>query len=144
MGGPYRSSEPASAPSLSTGARLWRSTSFRLTVGYAGLFVVSSLLLVGFIYLATAGFIDRQINQVILTDTEGLAERFRDDGLNGLLGGIRERVLANPQGNAIYLVAGPTLQPLAGNLSAWPTSIELRGGWYEGAFEHNEIGRAHV
>jgi signal transduction histidine kinase len=125
---------------MSFGIKLWRSTSFRLTIGYTGLFIVSSLLLVGFIYVASASFMDRQINQVIVTDTEGLAERFRDDGLTGLIGGIRERVGADPSGTAIYLLASPNLQPLAGNLSAWPTSIELRDGWYEGAFAHNGRG----
>jgi signal transduction histidine kinase len=132
----------AAATTFSAGARLWRSTSFRLTVGYAGLFIVSSLLLVGFIYVATAGFMNSQINQVIVADTEGLRERFRDDGLPGLIGGIRERVAGDPASTAIYLLASPTLQPLAGNLSAWPTSIELNGSWYEGAFEHN--GRASI
>jgi signal transduction histidine kinase len=125
-----------------SGPRILRSTSLRLTIGFAGLFVVSALLLVGFIYLATAGYIDRQIDQVILTDTEGLAERFRDDGLTGLVAGIRERVAGDTGRTAIYLLASPDLQPLAGNLSAWPNSIELQSGWYEGAFAHD--GRPSV
>jgi hypothetical protein len=37
-----------------------RSTSLQLALGYAGLFVVSSLLLVGLLWWRTAGYLERK------------------------------------------------------------------------------------
>lgn len=110
---------------------LVRSTAVRLAFGYAVLFVVSSLLLAGFLWWRTALYLDREIDAVIIADGQAIADRLRDFGLPGAVQTISERVgRANDQ-HAIYLLTDPTLTPLAGNLQAWPLAVRYAPGWYQ-------------
>ncbi|MGA3005245.1 MAG: ATP-binding protein [Acetobacteraceae bacterium] len=110
---------------------LLRSTAVRLAFGYAVLFIVSSLLLAGFLWWRTALYLDREIDAVIIADGQAIADRLRDFGLPGAVDTINERVgRANDQ-RAIYLLTDPTLTPLAGNLQAWPLAVRSAPGWYQ-------------
>src|SRR5476649_1854699 len=80
----------ASATSSACMTRILPSTSLRLALGYAGLFIVSSLLLVGLLWWRTAAYLDREIDAVILADTQAIADRFRDFGLNGAIQAVSE------------------------------------------------------
>src|SRR5437879_6377156 len=62
--------------------RILSSTSLRLALGYATLFVLSSLTLVGFLWWQTAEYLDREINAVIIADTRAIGDRMRDFGLS--------------------------------------------------------------
>ena len=55
--------------------RLFRSSSFRLALGFAGLFIASSLILVGLLWWRTADYLDREIDAVILSDTRAVGDR---------------------------------------------------------------------
>ncbi|HYC14825.1 MAG TPA: ATP-binding protein [Stellaceae bacterium] len=122
--------------------RLLRSTALRLALGYAALFVVSSLLLVGFLWWHTANYLDRETDAVILADAQAIAERLRDFGLPGALETVADRVAHASDEHAIYLLTDPTLHPLAGNLQAWPLSVGSQPGWYE--IELAREGKLHA
>ena len=108
--------------------RVLRSSSVRFALGYAGLFIASSLLLVGLLWWRTAGYLDRETDAVILSDTRAIGDRLRDFGLSGAVATIRERSGANGDKNAIYLLVTPAFEPLAGNLNAWPPEIGYTTG----------------
>ena len=110
---------------------LARSTAVRLAFGYALLFVVSSLLLMGFLWWRTTIYLDREIDAVILADGQAIADRFRDFGLPGAIETINERVGHAGDEHAIYLLVDPTLRPVAGNLQAWPLAVGSAPGWYQ-------------
>ena len=110
--------------------RFLRSTSVRLALGYAALFIVSSLVLVGLLWWRTAAYLERETNAVILADTRAIGDRLRDFGLPGAVETINERAGANGDQNAIYLLVGLFGQPVAGNLSAWPSEIGRDDGWH--------------
>jgi signal transduction histidine kinase len=110
---------------------LLRSTAVRLAFGYAVLFIVSSLLLAGFLWWRTALYLDREIDAVIIADGQAIADRLRDFGLPGAIEAINERVGRASDQHAIYLLTDPTLTPLAGNLQAWPLAVRSRQGWYQ-------------
>ncbi len=110
--------------------RVLRSSSVRFALGYAGLFIASSLLLVGLLWWRTAGYLDRETDAVILSDTRAIGDRLRDFGLSGAVTTIRERSGTNGDKNAIYLLVNPAFEPLAGNLNAWPSEIGYTTGWY--------------
>ena len=93
-----------------------RSTALQLALAYAGLFIVSSLLLVGLLWWRTAAYLDREIDAVILADTQAVADRFRDFGLDGAIATVSERAEASRDVNAIYLLVDPTLAPVAGGI----------------------------
>lgn len=112
------------------GLRLFRSTAVRLALGYATVFVLSSLLLVGFLWWRTAAYLDREVNAVILADTRAIGDRLRDFGLLGAIETINERVGRADDARAIYLLTDPTLTRLAGNLGAWPLGVG-EPGWHQ-------------
>ncbi len=108
-----------------------RSTAMRLAVGYALLFVLSSFVLVGFFWWRTAAYLEREVNAVILSDTQAIGDRLQDFGLSGAIQTINQRVRQHADEHAIYLLADPALAPVAGNLAAWPLKVGHRTGWYQ-------------
>jgi signal transduction histidine kinase len=108
-----------------------RSTSVRLALGYAALFAASSLLFAGSLWWHTAGYIERQIDEVIAADARQISDQIRDFGLPGAIEAINERIAEAPDSGAIYLLANPQLQPLAGNLQMWPAGVPRKPGSYE-------------
>jgi len=72
--------------------KLFRSSTFRLAVIYMLLFSLSVLVLLGFIYWSTAGYMLRQTEATIEAEITGLAERYDLSGLPGLSKVISERL----------------------------------------------------
>jgi signal transduction histidine kinase len=102
------------------------------------LFAGSVLILLGFIYWSTVTYMSEQTDATIRAEITGLAEQYRQRGLNGLEKTISERVERNPNGSSVYLFATPKLQPLAGNLSPWPDATPGPDGWLD--FEFKDPG----
>ena len=121
---------------------LTRSTAVRLAFGYAVLFIVSSLLLTGFLWWRTTLYLDREIDAVIIADAQAISDRLRDFGLPGAIETIDDRVGHASDEHAIYLLVDPTLSPVAGNLQAWPLAVRSAPGWYDINLERD--GKLHV
>jgi signal transduction histidine kinase len=121
--------------------RFFRSGSVRLALGYAALFIASSLVLVGILWWRTASYLDRETDAVILANTRAIGDRFRDFGLAGAMETIRERIV-NGDKEAIYLLVNPAFEPLAGNLSAWPQEVGYTAGWSDADMFNN--GQTHA
>ncbi len=107
-----------------------RSTSVQLALGYAVLFVASSLLLVGLLWWRTAIFLERDADAVIRADTQAIKDSLRYQGLSGAVATVRENVAEATDGSAVYLLADADLRPIAGNIPTWPTAIKAKPGWY--------------
>ncbi len=118
--------------------KLLRSTSVRLALGYAALFVVSSLLLVGLLWWRTAGYLDRETAAVIRADTQLIKDDLRFQGPFGAAETINERIGEVGDGSAVYLLANSTLKPIAGNLQAWPVEVKTKPGWYKVPLVRND------
>ena len=112
-------------------AELLRSTSFRLALLYMIVFGASVLLLLGFLYWSTAGYMARQADAAIQAEIELLAERYRTRELPGLSVMIEERMRNYPDRSNLYLLADPLRRPIVGNLEHWPDAFEGPGGWLE-------------
>ena len=110
--------------------RLLRSTAVRLALGYAGLFALSSLILLGLLWWQTGSFLDREVDAAVIADTQAIGDSLRRDGLAGAIRTMEQRIASNVDENAIYLLADPALTPIAGNLTAWPSQVERETGWY--------------
>lgn len=120
---------------------LLRSTAVRLALGYAALFIASSLLLVGFLWWRTALYLDREIDAVIIADGQAISDRLRDFGLPGAIETINDRVGQASDEHAIYILVDPMLNPVAGNLKAWPLEAGSSPGWYQ--IDLVRAGREH-
>lgn len=108
---------------------LARSAGVRFALLYAGLFGLSALALAMFLWWSTAGLLERETVAAINADTQGLHERYTESGLLALASTIEQRIDQNVDDDAIYLLATPELQPVAGNLPQWPPSIGPDESW---------------
>ncbi len=108
-----------------------RTTTFRLALAYLAIFVASSGTLLGFIYWATSGAIDRESEQIIEAELTGLREQYRQWGIVGLVRVIEERSKGDRADEMRYIVAGPRFERITGNLTAWPPELRDRRGQVE-------------
>ncbi|WP_341898852.1 ATP-binding protein [Ferrovibrio terrae] len=122
--------------------KVLRSTAMRLALVFAGLFMIATLLLGGLLWWNTAGYLDRETDAVITADTRAIGDRLRDFGLAGAVQTMSERIAADSDGRAIYLLTDPRLRPLGGNVDAWPLKVGAGAGWYEIELVHRD--RLHV
>ena len=102
--------------------RLLRTSSFRLTLLYAGLFGASVLILFGVIYWATDIYMTSSLDADIDSDLAELEDTFRTGGISSLAALIGERVRQSPNGPMHYLLGKADRQIIAGNLPASASS----------------------
>ena len=119
-----------------------RTTTFLLTLRYMVLFFVSVTILFIFIGWTAAGYVEQEIDATIRAEVAGLNDQFNQRGPQGLARTIAMRINANPDGDAIYLIADASLKPLVGNIKEWPSLTSDSEGWV--AFEHNETDGERV
>lgn len=113
-------------------SKLLVSSTFRLALVYMALFMVSVIVLLSFIYWSTAASIERQTDETIEAEIQGLAERYDTDGLSGLSTQIAERLRRQQPGDSsIYLLSDWRLRPLVGNVSGWPQQKPDDAGWLD-------------
>ena len=96
--------------------KLFRTTTFRLSLTYLALFSAAAIVAIFYIYWNTTVLLSRQLNQTIDAELKGLAEQYRAGGLDQLVRTVAER--SGTPGNSLYLVADSEGRRLAGNLSA--------------------------
>ena len=125
-------------------ARFLRSTTARLALTYLVLFGASVMVLLGFLYWSTAGFMSRQTDATIDAEITGLAEQYGQFGTVGLVRAIKRRAADARASRGLYLVTGPAgLAPIAGNLSQWPEEAPDAEGWLTFTLEYaSDFGSA--
>jgi signal transduction histidine kinase len=111
--------------------RLLETSTFRWALIYLALFGVSALALLGFLYVATAGVMERQTADTIQAEISGLADQYRSQGLAGLRQVIERRSAAQPHRASVYLLVDPLGQRIAGNLDRWPDVQPDADGWID-------------
>lgn len=102
------------------------------------------MILLGFLYWSTAGYMDRQTDATIQAEIQGLAEQYLRRGLKGLSAIITERVARDPSGASVYLLADDQWQPIVGNLDRWPTATADTEGWIHFRLRERGLDRAEV
>ena len=114
-----------------TSPALFRSAGVRLALAYAGLFALSALVLILYLWWATAGLLNRQVEAAVRADAQGLAERYQQGGLLALRRTIDDRLAENVDDDAIYLLADTQMNRITGNLAEWPVAVARPETWYE-------------
>lgn len=95
-----------------------------------GIFGGSTLLLVGYIYWATIGYVQQLADTNLQTEIADLAERFRIEGVTGLAGAVHRRSQAGGSPPTFYVIVTPAFEPIAGNLTTWPEGHFDPAGWF--------------
>jgi signal transduction histidine kinase len=109
--------------------KLFRTTTFKLTLVYLTVFALFAAFLLGYFALNTRRLITEQITDTVNAEITGLSEQYR-------LGGIRRLVIvvdarARRPGSSLYLVTTFAGEALAGNVTALAPGILDNPGWTE-------------
>lgn len=100
--------------------RLLRSASFRLTLIYAALFVVSAGVLFATVYVTASAAMQNDMAAVLRTEALQLTEIHRRDGLAGVAQQIARRMNFRTRGPIFYLLQAPNRRVVVGNLPGMP------------------------
>lgn len=127
--------------------KLLRTSTFRLAALYLILFAVSVAALLGYVYWNTAVLLQEQTDYTIQAEVQALSDQYQLRGLNGILDTVQRRS-ADDTG-AVYLLAAPAGQRIAGNLDDLPVVPRSDAHWIEfslgvqnGATRENHVARA--
>ena len=96
--------------------RILRTSSFRLTLLYAGLFGCSALILLGVIYWATGVYMSSSLDAAIDSDIIELEDSLEVGGSGSLTVQVTERLRQAPHGPMYYLLEDSTGEVIAGNV----------------------------
>ncbi len=100
--------------------RLLRSASFRLTLIYAVLFVVSAGTLFATVYWTATAAMQNDMAAVLRTEALQLTDIHRRSGLAGLAEQITRRMNFRTRGPIFYLLQAPNRRVVVGNLPGMP------------------------
>ncbi len=100
--------------------RVFRTSSFRLTLLYAALFSVSVVVLFAVIYWSALFHMTGQLDASVDSDFAELTQALSTGGAGGVAHRIEDRVKNMPSGPMLYLLEDPAGKALAGNLPALP------------------------
>lgn len=127
--------------------KLLRTSTFRLAALYLILFAVSVAALLGYVYWNTAVLLQEQTDYTIQAEVQALSDQYQLRGLNGILDTVQRRS-ADDTG-AVYLLAAPAGQRIAGNLDDMPVMPKGEAKWIEfplvvqnGPARENHVARA--
>ncbi|MGE0004949.1 MAG: ATP-binding protein [Parvibaculaceae bacterium] len=113
--------------------KLFRTSTFRLSALYLVVFILSAGAILGHIYWNTAGLLERQTDDTIVAEVQGLADQYRIRGITGVLDTIHRR--SRDDTGSIYLLTTPEGVRAAGNLVSVPDEVAAEdSGWTEFPF----------
>lgn len=110
-------------------SKIFRTSTFRLAAIYLLLFALSTATILGYVYYSTVSLLERQTEDTIRAEVEGLADQYRIRGMGGILDVVQRRAREN--GGGLYALNGPSGKHIAGNLVAFPAGHVTDGDWVD-------------
>jgi len=112
--------------------KLFRTTTFKLTLVYLTVFALFAAFLLGYFALNTRRLITEQITDTVNAEITGLSEQYRQGGIRRLVVVVDAR--ARRPGSSLYLVTTFAGEALAGNVTSLPPGTLDNPGWTETAY----------
>ena len=109
---------------------------------YGLLFAAGVATLIASVYLLTAQVLERDVDNVIDAEFDGLRDEYATDGLAALTATLERRSGSWGRNGAVYLLVDAARQRLAGNLTSWPFAADPSGPRVEFAIVAHEARRA--
>lgn len=109
--------------------KLFRTTTFKLTLVYLTVFALFAAFLLGYFAFNTRRLITEQITDTVNAEITGLSEQYRQGGIRRLVIVVDER--ARRPGSSLYLVTTFSGEALAGNVTALQPGTLDNPGWVE-------------
>ena len=120
--------------------KLFRTTTFKLTLVYLTVFALFAAFLLGYFALNTRRLITEQITDTVDAEITGLSEQYRQGGIRRLVIVVDAR--ARRPGSSLYLVTTFTGEALAGNVTALAPGILDNPGWTETVYRRLDEAEA--
>jgi hypothetical protein len=118
---------------VSASGKLLASSTFRLAAIYLFLFALSVGAILGYIYWNTALLLERQTDETIRAEVQGLADQYQLRGVEGIADIVRIR--SRDASGSLYLLAAPLGERVVGNIVSMPTDIGDETQWIEFPYE---------
>lgn len=118
--------------------KLLTSSTFRLGAVYLTVFAISVAAILGYIYWNTAILLERQIEDTLEAEVQGLAEQYRQGGPSGLLATVNRRSQQSEGG--VYILTNSIGRRIAGNLPALPAEAVGERGVIDFRFPYETPG----
>lgn len=109
--------------------RLLASAAFGQALLFTALFSAAFAAVIVALYFSTVSLIENQTAGTVAAELRGLADRYREEGLGGLVSAVAQHSAAGGDPDAVYLVADPAGAPIVGNLATWPAEAVPDGSW---------------
>src|SRR5258706_11833461 len=99
-----------------------------IAIGTFGL-IASAIL--SYVYLSTSSYVRSRSDRAIMTEYASLQDAYGRSGRDGLIALMQQRIADKSFADSVYLLVDPSSAVLAGNLTAWPSTVTTAGGWTE-------------
>jgi signal transduction histidine kinase len=106
-----------------------RSSTLKLAFLYVIGFSSAIFAVLGYVYWNTIAYVTATADRTIAAEHAVLLAAYADAGPKGLAASIGRRLGDRFFADWVYLLADPSLRPLAGNLRRWPAAIGSANGW---------------
>jgi signal transduction histidine kinase len=110
-------------------AKTLRSSTLRLALICIGIFGAAVCALFSYVYWSTASYVLGRSDRAIAAEHIILRQAYDRAGRDGLIAAIGQLVADKPFEGGLYLLADPSLAPVAGNLKVWPSVLKGSEGW---------------
>jgi len=129
----------------------FRLSAARIALLYVLIFTAGITSLLTAVYFLTARVLDREVDAVIQTEVSGLVDAYRRGGVLQLIDTLNRRADSWGRTGAVYLLADPEGNRIAGNIGSWPSEFDTSKEWVEFEIDASEHGgvvahpvRAHL
>ena len=126
------------------GRDLFHTTAFRMSMGYTFLVTLAVGVTLGSTYLLTQSIIRGGSDLIIDTELNSLENQYVKRGLPGVTDEINVRIDSWGRIGAVYMLANPRFERLAGNVTNWPFDGSPAARWSEFRIESIEPGPRSV
>jgi len=116
--------------------KLLRTTAFKLTLVYLGIFVLFAASLLAYFALNTRRLITEQITNTVDGEINGLSNIYAQGGIRRLVLVVDAR--SRRPASSLYLITTPTGEGLAGNVGALEPGALDHQGWLETSYRRLE------
>ena len=99
---------------------LFNTSAFRMSMGYTFLVTLAVCVTLGSAYLLTQSIITSDVDLIIDTELKSLENQYVRSGIPGVTDEINLRIDSWGRIGAVYMLADPKFNRLAGNVTNWP------------------------
>jgi signal transduction histidine kinase len=123
---------------------LFNTSAFRMSMGYTLLVTLAVCVTLGSTYLLTQSIIEGDVDLILDTELRSLQNEYVRSGMQGVTDEINLRIDSWGRIGAVYMLAGPKFDRLAGNVTNWPFDGAPAEPWPEFRIESIEPGQRSV